>query len=119
MKLKTEFPDNLNSEMLLSCKLIPCFCKISSVFEIEFNEIMQTNVTGLVEDWDIKEIDLRSPAGGGGKYIHYNYGLVTLNKIDRDIYNIVELRFFCSSVGWNSIVVNGMYGPIGEFWDDE
>lgn len=40
-------------------------------------------------------------------YTHYCFGMVTLEKLDDDVYRLVDLLFFKSDPGWCSIVKGG------------
>ena len=107
--LKIEFPDNLRTESLIKQANIPCLCKIGKKgFEIEFRDPQQHTV-GLIETWDMQEINNRSPAGAGGEYIHYSDGLITLEPIHQDCFEVIGLDFFCGSSGWHPIIRDKKY----------
>ncbi len=110
---------NLVTRTLLEQKDIPCLCRISGPnFELSFIEPLPPG-HGKVTDWSAKRIDERTPAYGGGKYSHNCFGKVTLLEIEEGKYKIVDLTFFNHDVGWCTIIINGEYGPIGSFWDEE
>ncbi len=118
MKLNIKFPNNLITDNLLKQKRIPCFCKISGEFEISFSETVPES-SGIVSDWDRKELELRAVAGAGGQYTHYAHGLITLEKAETDTYKIIDLEMFYTNFGWCPILRNGEYAPPGDFWDEE
>ncbi|MGL4283694.1 MAG: hypothetical protein ACRCSI_08795 [Eubacterium aggregans] len=102
------FPDNLVSEKMVLQKKIPCFCRISGsrLFEIEFFEPLPSAI-GVIEGWSPELINERVSAGGGGKYTHYCFSVVSLEQIDSNIYGITSLDFFDEMSGWISIIDNG------------
>ena len=107
MLLKVQFPDNLVVKNLLEQKNIPCFCRIRGLsFQLLFQNPLPIAV-GDVDDWTSKEIDDRSPAGAGGEYTHYCFGMVTLEQVGAHIFNIVDLSFFGGNNGWCPIVEGG------------
>ncbi|MDH0650327.1 hypothetical protein N5D48_26105 [Pseudomonas sp. GD03858] len=118
MKLNITFPENLITNELLGQKLIPCVCKISKEFEVSFSETVPES-SGLVSDWDRKELELRALAGGGGRYTHHANSLITLEKISESSYKIIDLEMFYRSYGWCAVIRGGEYAPPGDFWDEE
>jgi len=118
VRLEICFPKNMISEMLLENEKIPCICKISDKFEIYFSDTVP-DVTGIVTDWDRKELELRAVAGAGGKYTHFSNSLITLNKIGDDSYNIIYLSIFYVNFGWCDVLIDGEYAPPGKYWDEE
>jgi hypothetical protein len=62
---------------------------------------------GHVEGWTHKDIDARAPAGAGGEYTHYCFGMVTLNKTKEHLFNIVDLAFFSDTLGWFPVMDDG------------
>ena len=107
MILNIKFPDDLRSESLLKQQCIPCFCRVSNIFEIDFENVVTNKTTGTVEDWSNKELNDRAAAGGGGAYTYYCHGTITLKKLDQSQFEILDLNFF--GRGWHSIVHNGAY----------
>ena len=87
LQVQAKFEDDLHTENMLKTSQIPCLCKIAEKFEIDFL-VAYPQVTGLVIGWDYKEIDLRVSAGAGGEYLHYKYGLITISKLEDDLYII-------------------------------
>jgi hypothetical protein len=115
MLLKIQLPDNLVVQGLLEQKNIPCFCRVrSSSFEILFQDPFP-QATGVVEGWDQRVLDERADAGAGGQYLHYCFGMVTLRKAGEHIFDIVDLSFFKSSIGWCSIVESGKLSPLKQW----
>lgn len=107
MQLIVQLPDNLIVQGLLEQKNIPCLCRIKGgLFEVLFQDPLP-QATGSVEGWTHKEIDTRSPAGVGGKYTHYCFGMVTLKKTAEHIFDIVDLSFFEFNLGWFTILEGG------------
>lgn len=62
---------------------------------------------GNVEGWTQKVIDERAPAGAGGEYTHYCFGMVTLKRAGEHVFDIVDLSFFKSTIGWCPFMANG------------
>lgn len=102
------FPVNLISEQMVLQKNIPCFCRISGsrLFEIEFLDPLPSAI-GRVDGWTPELISERAPAGGGGKYTHYCFAMVSFESSCDDGYVISELLFFYTGHGWLPIVENG------------
>lgn len=118
MKLSISFPDNLITDELLNQVRIPCFCKLSREFVITFSDTVPESA-GVVLEWSREELELRAVAGGGGEYTHYNNGLITLKKIDENLFDIIDLEMFYRSFGWCVVLRGGEYAPPGNFWDEE
>lgn len=68
-------------DRLLTLTGIPCLCKVRGgmSFEIEFMHPLPA-ASGLVSDWDYRDIDSRSSASAGGVYTHHCFGKITLKK---------------------------------------
>ncbi|WP_130732490.1 hypothetical protein [Komagataeibacter xylinus] len=111
MKLKISFPENCISEIIIEQKFIPCLCKISHNFEIEFKVPLQP-ATGIVFEWDIGLIDERVPAGTGGQYLHYANGEISIVHISDDMYQILDLNMFYPSSGWRPVMKDGDYAHL-------
>ncbi|WP_092304269.1 hypothetical protein [Pseudomonas sp. NFIX28] len=118
MKLNIRFPKNLATDALLGQKLIPCLCKVSKEFEVSFLDPMP-EVSGVVSEWDRKELELRAIAGVGGQYTHYAFGRITLKEVELDVYQVIDLEMFYRIFGWCVILKDGEYAPPGDFWDEE
>ena len=119
MILEINFPENLRTPYLIKQEKIPCTCKISSrIFEINF-DFSTPPLSGVVIDWDRKEIEMRAVAMAGGRYTHFNPGLITFKKIEKNKYKVIYLSFFYEHFGWCPILINGEYGPPGDFWGKE
>ncbi|WP_169315892.1 hypothetical protein, partial [Pseudomonas syringae] len=114
MKLKIDFPKSMITDELLGQKRIPCFCKVSKEFEISFSDTVPES-SGVVSGWDRRELELRAVAGAGGRYTHFANGLITLQKIDEDVYKIIDLEMFYRSYGWGTVLRGGGYTPPGDF----
>lgn len=108
MYLNIVLPDNLGTELMLNVSHIPCFCKKGGgKFELSFLHPLP-EATGLIHDWDAAKIDQRAPAGAGGIYTHYGFGTVTLEKIDKENYKIIDLSIFKTTYpGWFPIIKDG------------
>jgi len=114
LKILAEFEDNLYTEKLLEVEKVPCLCRISKIFEIDFL-VANPQSTGIVTNWNHKDIDLRIPAGAGGKYTHYSYGLITLLKEQTGIYIIKNLEMFdLWENGWKQIIQDCEYTDVPE-----
>ncbi|HFF2653655.1 TPA: hypothetical protein ACGCCX_001525 [Acinetobacter nosocomialis] len=113
LQVHAKFEDDLHTENMLKTSQIPCLCKIAEKFEIHFL-VAYPQVTGFVTGWEYKEIDLRVSAGAGGEYLHYKYGLITLSKLEKDLYIIENLSMFESGSGWLPVVENREYSHVAE-----
>lgn len=113
LKVQIDFEDNLYTQMLLESEKVPCLCKISDNFYIDFLESVP-QVTGRVLNWRHVDIDLRVPAGAGGKYLHYKYGLITISDKQGNIYIIEELEMFVLGGGWISVIKGRDYTNVPE-----
>lgn len=118
MKLNISFPQNMHTEQLLQQERIPCLCKISKKFEIYFSDTIP-EARGVVSEWDIKELELRAVAGGGGQYTHYANSLITLREIESNVYKVIGLEMFYARFGWCVVLTDGDYASPGVFWDEE
>ncbi|MBZ6532280.1 hypothetical protein [Acinetobacter seifertii] len=112
LEVIVNFEDNLYTKKILEVNDIPCVCKISSTFEIEFLEAVP-QVTGKVLNWTHKDIDARVPAGTGGEYIHDKFGMISISKLDNNLYIIEKLCMFeLWSGGWIKVIENREYVDI-------
>lgn len=115
MLLKIQLPDNLVVQSLLEQKNIPCFCRVrGSSFELLFQDPLPQAV-GIVEGWTHRVIDDRAPAGAGGMYTHYCFGMVTLKQAGENVFNILDLSFFESAIGWSPIMAGGELCEVREW----
>ncbi|WP_075675003.1 hypothetical protein [Stenotrophomonas sp. TD3] len=110
MKLRVSFPDNLASEDLINQERIPCLCKVADCFEVVIFD-SSPEVTGVIEEWDRRELALRAVAGAGGKYSHYARGLITIRPVSLGLYDVIDLQFFYASMGWCPVIRDGEYAP--------
>ncbi|WAH59583.1 hypothetical protein LZ023_08560 [Pseudomonas silvicola] len=118
MKLNIRFPQNMHTENLLRQARIPCLCKISREFEICFSDTVPES-SGTVFEWDRNELELRAIASGGGQYTHYANSLITLRKVESNVYKVIDLEMFYANFGWCAVLKGGEYAPPGNFWDEE
>ncbi|WP_175220429.1 hypothetical protein [Achromobacter deleyi] len=118
MILNAKFPQTISAARLLLQTDIPCICKVGGDFEIEFQAPLP-EVLGFVEDWDRDMLDLRVPAGAGGRYTHYAYATLTLKEITKDVYLIVDLKMFDSDFGWCPVIEKSTYASPHTFDDSE
>ena len=118
MEIDLTISKNLRTGRLVRQREIPCICRIARQFEISFVEPL-SEAHGIVTSWDRKEIEARAQAGAGGIYTHYCFGKISLSPIEGDRYKIVDLAFFYEGLGWCLIIIDGDYGPVGSFWDEE
>jgi hypothetical protein len=108
LKLEISLPNNLTVESLIEQRNIPCFCKIGgSSFELMLQDPLPM-ASGRVVGWNTEMVDARAPAGGGGRYTHYCFSMVTLKRLAVDVYQIFDLSFFNEVSGWCPIVVEGL-----------
>lgn len=106
MLLKIQLPDNLVVQSLLEQKNIPCVCRVNGVsFQLLFQDPLP-QATGDVEGWTQKVIDDRAPAGAGGEYTHCCFGMVTLKRAGEHVFEIEDLSFFESTIGWCPIMAS-------------
>ena len=87
-------------------------------FEVLFQHPLPEAI-GVVLGWDRKLLEERAVAGGGGRYTHYEFGMITLVEDQPNVYRIIDLAFFYTSFGWCQILANGEYSAPGKFWDDD
>ncbi|WP_082267107.1 hypothetical protein [Komagataeibacter europaeus] len=118
MKLKIAFPDNILSKIIINQKFIPCLCKISRDFGLEFRDPLQEAV-GIVLEWDYTLIEERAPALVGGEYSHYADGEISIMHVSEDIYDILDLKMFYPDYGWCPIIKDGDYAVPKEGLCDE
>lgn len=119
MRLRINLPNDLTSQNLVRQKDIPCVCKVSNVFELELLS-PHLNIGGIVEGWSANEIAARVPAGGGGRYTHVRYGLVTLQESGVGVLEVRSLSMFYEAYGWLPVVAKGYYAtPHAGLWDEE
>ncbi len=118
MILNIEFPNNLITGSLIEQGNIPCTIQISDKFEIIFSTVFPTTI-GVVSEWDRELLDERAIAKGGGAYTHNEPGLITLERINKNIYKINELSIFYNDFGWCSIIKDGEYATPHQFWDSD
>lgn len=113
LEVEVDFPNNLYTQMILESEKVPCFCKISKDFLIDFLE-SYPQVTGKVLNWNFRDIELRTPAGAGGEYLHYKFGLITISYKQDNVYIIDDLEMFSLGWGWGKIIENRNYADIPE-----
>lgn len=118
MILIADFPDNLVTERLVQLKNIPCVVTVGKDFEIIFQEPLAC-VKGIVYGWNIQALDDRSPALVGGKHPHFCHALITLERVTKCEFKVVDLAFFTAVSGWCPIMENGKLTPPGSFWSKE
>lgn len=118
MILHIELPQNFVAEEMARQRDIPCLCRVATDFELLFQEPLPV-AAGLVTGWDSNLLNDRAMAGAGGEHTHYSFAMVTLEKMTQNVFKIMDLSFFNRSVGWCPILMNGEYGPPGDFWDEE
>ncbi|WP_151800064.1 hypothetical protein [Acinetobacter nosocomialis] len=111
LEIEVNFPDNLYTQMIFESKKLPCLCKISKEFFIDFL-VSHPQVSGKVLNWKFRDIDLRIPAGAGGEYLHYKYGLITISNKQDNIYIIDDLEMFALGFGWGKIIENRNYADV-------
>jgi hypothetical protein len=118
--LQIRFPDNLIVCELLKQNHIPCFCEVKGDnFDLSFSEPLPP-ARGSVQGLSAKDIDARVPALGGSQYSHYCNGMVTLRKLETNEFEITDLLFFSTCLGWCTVAENSTLGPLRqEFLDGE
>jgi hypothetical protein len=118
MKLRVKLPNNLITSELLMQELIPCLCKVSVNFELTFFET-SPQVTGVMEEWDREELELRAISRIGGEFTHNACSRVTIKQVAADLYDVVHLEMFYRSYGWCVVIRDGQYADPRRFWDEE
>lgn len=118
MKLKIRFPDDLRVAMALETESIPCFSKVSDIFELQFSEPLP-EVVGTVTEWSKEDLRMRSPALGGSKWLYRCPSMVTLSRCEEDLYQVVSLYFYNASNGWHPIIEAGVYSQPGAIFDED
>jgi hypothetical protein len=116
MRLKIKFPPNLITESLIGLSNIPCVVRVSSVFEVFFQAPL-IEAAGIVEGWDLQLIAERVIAGTGGEFSHHRFAMVSLAKMEKDNYEIIDLSMFVRHYGWCVVLSGGVYGPPKDFSD--
>lgn len=119
MQLKINLPKNLTTASLIKQRGIPCICALrGNAFEILFIKPLPS-ISGSVTGWNLRDIQDRVPAGGGGAYLYYSHGMITLTPRGESVYDIEDLSLFFSDLGWLPLVENGRLSAPGQFWDQE
>jgi hypothetical protein len=113
LEIEIDFPNNLYTTMILESEKVPCLFKISQEFLIDFL-VSYPQVSGKVLNFNLRDIDLRTPAGAGGEYLHYKYGLITISYKQDNIYIIDNLEVFSMGCGWQTVIENRNYADIPE-----
>jgi len=117
--LDLKLPNNLHSEMMLECENIPCLVRKNSIFNIDFFETVP-HISGQVLEWSWSELNKRVPAGSGGEYMYYKRSLITLERIDKDHFKILDLSMFLNGIGWCKVIENSIYAePNPNLWDTD
>ncbi|HGM9953492.1 TPA: hypothetical protein ACKRFF_004362, partial [Providencia stuartii] len=97
---------------------IPCHIQISNKFEIIF-EIESTRIIGEVSEYNRALFEQRVIARAGGNYIYNEPSLITLSRVSKGVYRVVDLFVFYSDFGWCSVIENGDYMEPHQFWDND
>jgi hypothetical protein len=117
MELDITFPNNLSTAEMLKVRRIPCLCSIDGEdFNIAFQPPLP-DVSGKVCGWTPSIISERAPAGVGGQYTYFCFGMVSLVQKQETMYRIVDLYFFDRNYGWCGIVENGTLSVSHNFYD--
>ncbi|NBF04897.1 hypothetical protein GV819_21665 [Pseudomonas sp. Fl5BN2] len=88
------------------------------MFEICFSDTVPES-SGIVLEWDRKELESRAVAGGGGQYTHYANSLIALKEIESGLYQIIDLDMFYPGFGWCEVLKKGEYSLSSGFWGEE
>lgn len=94
-----------------SDKRIPCTIKmgVDRSFSIHFGD-PQPILVGDISEPDIDKFHHRvmgTKLGGG--YLHHCNALVTLERVDGAVYEVLRLEFFQRHIGWFSVIESGCY----------
>lgn len=95
---------------------IPCRVIVGEDFTITFND--GCKIIANVQDWDLDKMQLIYPMRAGGNYFLFEQAMITLDKINTYTYDIKQLKFFSSLVGWNTIFENGHYVSVIDKFTD-
>jgi hypothetical protein len=117
MRLKIQLPNNLIVKELVKQKNIPCLLRVASEFEVVFQDPLP-GVIGTIEGWDRQALEGRAEAGAGGQYTHYAFGMISIENIGQNEYQIIDLSMFFEVHGWCPILMGGEYGPIRRVNED-
>ncbi|MCX5510491.1 hypothetical protein [Pseudomonas sp. BJa3] len=112
------FEQDLISQRLLELRYLPCLCRVSETFKIEFFDPLPV-VSGTVTEWDRTALEQRVIPGTGGEYSHYALSEISLASLEGDRYLIVDLKMFHRYFGWCEVLKDGAYVTPGNFWDEE
>ena len=122
MYLETEFPNDFRTTDLLESNLVPCICRISDKFKIEFSPpIFDESIFGEIKGWDQEKLDERVMAWVGGQYFSINHAQISVEKIKDSTYRVMDLLFFTPGFefGWHPVIASGDYGPVLSAYDDD
>jgi hypothetical protein len=110
IRLHIRFPDNIIADEVIKQKHIPCFCKYRGELEVSFNSPLPEAI-GKVDGLSMTDLSDRASAGAGGHYIFFEFGMITLRMIEKEVFDVVDLLFFDGTEGWRTIVENGELAP--------
>nr|WP_279153147.1 hypothetical protein [Pseudomonas mosselii] len=118
MILSIRFEKDLISQRLLELRYLPCLCRVSETFEVEFFDPLPV-ASGTVTEWERAALEQRVIPGTGGEYSHYALSEISLALLEEDRYLIVDLKMFHRYFGWCEVIKDGAYVTPGNFWDEE
>lgn len=78
------FEQDLISQRLLELRYLPCLCRVSETFEIEFFDPLPV-VSGTVTEWDRTALEQRVIPGTGGEYSHYALSEISLAPLEENV----------------------------------
>lgn len=114
MKLIAEFPDYLDAQEMLTKDNTPCFIKAGYQTEIIL-DYGRRNLHGKLSGWSEINVCSLCPAGAGGEYIYYNHAMITINKINQNEYDVINLKMFDAYIGWCNIIIDGEYATTPKY----
>jgi hypothetical protein len=118
MILHIDFKGFFLSDSLVKQEKIPCLIQVSENFNILFPELFPS-VIGTISDWDWSLLDERAPGRVGGDYTHQEPGMITLNELSKNTYQVIDLHVFYPLHGWCKIIENKEYATPNNFYGND
>lgn len=84
-----------------------------------FLKLNQQELFGEVSEYNRALFEQRVIARAGGNYIYNEPSLITLSRVSKGVYRVVNLFVFYSDFGWCSVIENGDYMEPLQFWDND
>jgi hypothetical protein len=111
IQLQIELPDNLIVDAMLEQQRVPCVCVLKGgPLTISFVDPLPAG-TGTVDGLTYAILHERAQALTGGNYLYFCFGMISLRRLNRTLFEIMDLSFFDYTEGWRSIVESGTLAP--------